>query len=77
MATNRDVQSARVTKKKLKDVQYVNKTQTQQKKINKMACPIRLCSQYMEHQTEIVTRGSSFEIRYKKNKLGVKMKQLH
>ena len=31
MATNRDVQSARVTKKKLKDVQYVNKTQTQQK----------------------------------------------
>ena len=40
MATSRDDQSARVTKKKLKDVQYVYSAQTQQKGINRMASPI-------------------------------------
>ena len=40
MATSRDDQSARVTEKKLKDVQYVSSAQTQQKRINKMTSPI-------------------------------------
>ena len=40
MATSRDDRSARVTEKKLKDVQYVYNAQTQQKGINKMASPI-------------------------------------
>ena len=40
MATCRGDQSARVTKKKLKDVQHVYSAQTQQKDINKMASPI-------------------------------------
>ena len=40
MATSRDDQSARVTEKKLKDVQCVYSAQTQQKGINRMASPI-------------------------------------
>ena len=40
MATSRDDQSARVTERKLKDVQYVYSAQTQQKRINKMVPPI-------------------------------------
>ena len=37
MTTRRDCQSARITKKRVKDVQNVYSAQTQQKGINKMA----------------------------------------
>ena len=40
MATTRDDQSARVTKKKLKDVQYVYSAQTQKKRDQRMTSRI-------------------------------------